>query len=452
MEKIIKNGMRTTGRFSLDGSECKVVFSAPYQCFEVKNEGTADIVASIESGCAASDSGVIIIAPQTSATLAHMRPEVYAVYITGEGNVQVVGKNKVEAVFKSGGIGGGDVTINGVSQTYVDSRDSAVLKAAKDYANEATEKINAKNAIACDNKPTYADGVISYIKNGIAYSTDDTETWFYYNDGEELKQTIFVDGEEFTITSAGKVDFTEFVADSDVTSTYTGNEGDTSKIPDIAALRMLDSKITGNISNSNLLINPDFRINQRGQTEYTSVGYTADRWYMAYLNKTEITENGIKVHNINARTNNAWMIQRIELLPAGTYTFTVKLRKSRADLVLRVHTSGTKSTTEWQTVTAKIAPIADRSDYQLQIATTDSDPSALADDWVEIAWAKLELGSIATSFIPPDPATELVKCQRYYQIHTSGDINPVDLRPNMRIVPTITQLSDGNYAYDAEIY
>ena len=203
-------------------------------------------------------------------------------------------------------------------------------------------------------------------------------------------------------------------------------------------------------SNPNLLINPDLKINQRGQTEYTSVGYTADRWYMAYLNKAEITENGIKVHNINARANNAWMIQRIEFLPAGTYTLTVKLRKSRADLALRVWTSGTKNTTEWQTVTAKITTTADRSDYQMQMATTDS--GALIDDWVEIAWAKLELGSIATPFIPPDPATELVKCQRYYQIYTSGDINPVELRPNMRIVPTITQLSNGNYAYNAEIY
>ena len=33
-----------------------------------------------------------------------------------------------------------------------------------------------------------------------------------------------------------------------------------------------------NYSNPNLLINPDFRINQRGQAEYTS-GYTVDRWY-----------------------------------------------------------------------------------------------------------------------------------------------------------------------------
>ena len=35
-----------------------------------------------------------------------------------------------------------------------------------------------------------------------------------------------------------------------------------------------------NYSNPNLLINPDFRINQRGLTEYTDSGYTVDRWSM----------------------------------------------------------------------------------------------------------------------------------------------------------------------------
>ena len=68
-----------------------------------------------------------------------------------------------------------------------------------------------------------------------------------------------------------------------------------------------------------------------------------------------------------------------------------------------------------------------------------------------IEYVKVELSSIATPFCPPDPATELAKCQRYYQIRSTGDIAPVDLRPTMRATPTITQLSDGNYMYNAEL-
>ena len=33
---------------------------------------------------------------------------------------------------------------------------------------------------------------------------------------------------------------------------------------------------------------------------------------------------------------------------------------------------------------------------------------------VNIKWVKLEPGTVATKFVPPDPATELLKCQRYY--------------------------------------
>lgn len=35
--------------------------------------------------------------------------------------------------------------------------------------------------------------------------------------------------------------------------------------------------------------------------------------------------------------------------------------------------------------------------------------------WIKIKWMKLEYGTVATPFVPPDPAIELLKCQRYYQ-------------------------------------
>ena len=71
---------------------------------------------------------------------------------------------------------------------------------------------------------------------------------------------------------------------------------------------------------------------------------------------------------------------------------------------------------------------------------------------VKLNWAKLELGSVATPFVPPDPATELAKCQRYYQRlsglkttygvgfiggRTYATIN-IALANPMRIAPTIT--------------
>ena len=106
MQKIINNGNRNTGRFTVNG-ECEVIFSSPYRCFEAVNEGTGDIILSLESGRTAADEGVIVIPPNSSATLAHMRNDINTVYISGEGDVQIAAKNETEAVFKSAS-GGGD--------------------------------------------------------------------------------------------------------------------------------------------------------------------------------------------------------------------------------------------------------------------------------------------------------------------------------------------------------
>ena len=65
-------------------------------------------------------------------------------------------------------------------------------------------------------------------------------------------------------------------------------------------------------------------------------------------------------------------------------------------------------------------------------------------------WVKAEIGSVATLFVPPDPATELTKCQRYYQIRTTNDVDPLDMRPSMRTITDIKQVT-GGYAYVAEL-
>ncbi len=402
MEKIVKSGERVT-HVTLDGTECAVRFSAEYRVFYVKSEGS-EVLVSLRSGAVRGDDGTLICPSGGSVGYPHMR-HVNTVYLTGTGDVTVFAGNEADAApFKSAAQGGGAASGSGVSQSYVDSRDNAILDAAKSYADSAAEKINVKNAIACDGKPAYADGTITYVKGGVTYTTADTETWFYYNDGEELKQTIFVDGEEFTITSAGKVDFTEFVADSDVVSTYTGSEGDTSKIPDLAALRMLDAKFAGNISNSNLLINPDFKINQRGITDtFTTIGqYFVDRWQLASGTVTINTD--------------------------GTLTLDGTIKQTLENDVDGVTTSSANTGTASYDVSTKTFTLTATGEI--------------------IAWVKLELGSIATPFVPPNIATELVKCQRYYykqeKINTVSIINTsyanvsANFPTEMRTTPTIT--------------
>ena len=70
---------------------------------------------------------------------------------------------------------------------------------------------------------------------------------------------------------------------------------------------------------------------------------------------------------------------------------------------------------------------------------------------LKLAWIKLENGSMATMFVAPDRAAELAKCQRFYQIRTTNDIDPLDLRPSMRATPSEITAVKGGYAYVAEL-
>lgn len=195
-------------------------------------------------------------------------------------------------------------------------------------------------------------------------------------------------------------------------------------------------KALANKANTNLLINPDFRVNQRGLIEYTGAWiYSVDRW-QSFSCKVIPVSDGINLSLAGADYFS--ILQKFEnTLPFGQYTISWSIDN-------HIYT-GTGLLDE-----NGFAIYFDQSRIELHSNYLQFYMISVTD--ITINWVKLELGSIATPFIPPDPATELVKCQRYYQIYSSGDINPVDLRSNMRITPTITQLSDGNYAYDAEIY
>lgn len=129
----------------------------------------------------------------------------------------------------------------------------ACLEDSKTYTDEQIELMKKSGANVCDEKPTYADGTVTFKKDGETRTTGNLGSWFYYTEDEKLKQTIWIvddDGDvsEKTVVSAGGVNFAEYVSKiNDVISTYTGAEADTSKIPNIASMQALDKKLQDNI-------------------------------------------------------------------------------------------------------------------------------------------------------------------------------------------------------------
>lgn len=203
-----------------------------------------------------------------------------------------------------------------------------------------------------------------------------------------------------------------------------------------------------NYSNPNLLINPDFRVNQRGQSSY-STGYTVDLWKSTNLT-VNVTSDGLQLEQTDS-SKAGQLIQEIELDYSALAGRDVTISITAAEGTTLCATGKIPEALSADTLVARAQSAdtnykadfhATSTGYYVAIRIVGSSPV--------IKNVKLEVGNVATPFCPPEPATETAKCQRYYQIRSTGDVEEVDLRPSMRATPTIKQLADG-YAYSAEI-
>jgi hypothetical protein len=210
-------------------------------------------------------------------------------------------------------------------------------------------------------------------------------------------------------------------------------------------------------SGKNELDNPDFRINQRGQAEYTS-GYTVDRWYSPGKCSAAPISGGVKLTStVTASSTTHAFWQGFEFpLPPGKYTLSLKAADVTGVWAARIRTVTAAGdyvdsyyTLALREGVNKVSVDLPDGEY-ISAVSIGFNKGTEAGNSLKLAWAKLESGSLATPFVPPDPATELAKCQRYYQMRTTNDIDPLDLRPSMRTITDIKAV-EGGYAYVAEL-
>ena len=211
------------------------------------------------------------------------------------------------------------------------------------------------------------------------------------------------------------------------------------------------------LSGKNDLDNPDFRVNQRGQNEY-STGYTVDRWYSPGKCSAAPISGGVKLTStVTASSTTHAFWQNFEFpLPPGKYTLSLNVLEVSGVWAARIRTV----TAAGDYVDSYYTPRLQAGINSVTVDLSDSEYiSAVsigfnkgneAGNSLKLAWAKLEGGSLATPFVPPDYAAELAKCQRFYQVRTTNDIDPLDLRPSMRTITDIKAV-EGGYAYVAEL-
>ena len=168
-------------------------------------------------------------------------------------------------------------------------------------------------------------------------------------------------------------------------------------------LSQLANYLGNKFSNPNLLINPDFKINQRGATSYEKQGYSVDRWKIWNVTVTPNANGGITVKN-DKYTDSGTFIQILE-------------NATEADSTLSCYVTSVSGT---------VTMVADDNSQVvlkqgLNVVHTSNSTKNFTillnqGTSITLKWVKLEQGKVATAFIAPNMAEEITKCKRYFQV------------------------------------
>lgn len=213
-------------------------------------------------------------------------------------------------------------------------------------------------------------------------------------------------------------------------------------------LSQLANYLGNKFSNPNLLTNPDFKINQRGKSTYSSTGAggTVDRWVGTNV-KTVVNSDGTVT--VSSLSGVGYYTQHEESISYGKHTYSIYVQ-AITGTVKALYKSKDSNDIELGTLKQGLNTFTSSDDgfksFFLSIAGGSS---------VTLKYAKVEQGTVATSFIAPNMAEELVKCCRFYQIHqvmytTYGVADQhyyhkLPLVTVLRVNPTVSVTDQYNY-------
>lgn len=211
------------------------------------------------------------------------------------------------------------------------------------------------------------------------------------------------------------------------------------------SLSQLANYLGKKFSNPNLLINPDFKINQRKASSYTS-GYTVDRWLGADV-KTVVNSDGTV--SVSSLSGAGFYTQHKENISYGKHTYSIYVQAITGNVIAYYKNKDSKDV-ELGTLRQGLNTFTSSDDgfksFFLAILSGSS---------VTLKYAKVEQGTVATSFIAPNYAEELVKCCRFYQVHqvmyTTYGIadqhyyHKLPLVTVLRVNPTVSVTDQYNY-------
>lgn len=214
-------------------------------------------------------------------------------------------------------------------------------------------------------------------------------------------------------------------------------EKNTNDINDLTKRVANNTTQLNDLANPSLLINGDFRnpVNQRRKSSYNVNGeYTIDRWRFINDNNGTMTINDGYISISNGVANNTYLQYNydtdMKVLEGEKVTFTI-VYKSTATYRLSSFIGSAEEDVniyltpidDWTVKTLTL----DLSSWKYSIGKVESsiilqsyDGSSFTNGTLDVKYIKLELGSVATPFIPRLYGEELALCQRYYEEVPAG--------------------------------
>ena len=202
-------------------------------------------------------------------------------------------------------------------------------------------------------------------------------------------------------------------------------------------LSQLTDYMAERFSNPNLLLNSNFRVDQRGYGTYsnntTKPTYTLDRWMSINAKVAYNVDGTVTITSLATTDTSAWFKQILAHAVDAMCTLSCYITAVTGSAYLYNQTNGEKIVKGLNTVVIS-SPSLKGASIELKQGAS-----------ITIKWIKLEKGSKATTYVAPNYAEELQKCMMYYnklqtslkgyfttQVYASSDT-----LLNMRTRPTI---------------
>lgn len=192
-------------------------------------------------------------------------------------------------------------------------------------------------------------------------------------------------------------------------------------------IRIADENI---ITNENLLLNPDFRINQQGKSVYTGTTECWDKWTInAGWETARSNDDLAAIFTCITPQVNSWVVNQnipnYKDYRGKTVTFSAQIVTASTKFSLMIYDGVDQLvipvTTGHFSVTYRVS---DSATALWCVISTNGQESL--NEQIAVLSTKLELGTIATTFVPPNPSIEIAKVRASndaYLLNTNASKN-----------------------------